>query len=104
MRLSTLAAAAAAGLFVYAFATPQGRKTRRRLFDDRLGSVAWLRAHRPGLAGDLTEIERRIDALGDELKARLDELPHVAQPRPDADDWRMDEGDVRHDLPGLRPR
>lgn len=105
MRTSTFVTAALAGALVYAFATPRGRRARRRLFDDRLGSSDWLRAHRPGLADELADIERRLDALGDDLRARLAELPRPAQPQPaPSDEWHVDDGDVSHDLRGLQSR
>jgi hypothetical protein len=101
MRISTLFTAVIAGTLVYAFASPRGRRLRHRVLDDRLESVAWLHRYGPGVSGVLDTFDERLDALGGELKSRLDTL---AQPGPNlyADDWTIDQDDLDRDLRGVQ--
>ncbi len=101
MRISTLFTAAAAGTLVYAFASPRGRRLRHRILDDRLESVAWLHRYGPGVTQALDTFDERLDALGGELKGRLDTL---AQPSIDlhADDWVLDQDDMDRNLRGVQ--
>ncbi len=101
MRISTLLIAATAGALTYAFASPRGRRIRHRILDSRLESVAWLHRYGPGMSDALGTFDTRLEALGGELKARLDTL---AQPGPDLhhDDWTLGRDDLDRDLRGVQ--
>ncbi len=95
--LPALGLAAAAAAVTYLLTTDHGRRTRDAVAGT---SAQWLRAHTPDVQPQLARIERQIDALGTDLRRRLDHLQEEMQPLVDAS-FHVDRTDVRHDLPGM---
>ena len=102
---SALALAAIGSAAAYLFATRRGGELRATARD---GGERWIGARRDDVQVHLDRIEHQIDALGDELRRRLDTIQGsaaraVAPPIEGTDPWHVEPGDLR-DLRGLPGR
>ena len=95
--LPALGIALGASLLTYLFATPHGRRTGGTAAD---ASARWLRERTPDVQPQLARIERQIDALGTDMRRRLDTLQSEIQPRLDAS-FDAEAADVQRDLRGM---
>ena len=81
------------GVFAYFVATERGRRTGA-------ASADWLRSHRPDFSPQLGRIEHQIEALGTDLRGRLDALQQQIQPGVDVD-WTVSRDDFNASLRDL---
>lgn len=81
------------GLLAYFVSTDRGRQTRA-------ASADWLRSHRPDFSPQLGRIEQQIDALGAELRGRLDALQQQIQPGVEVE-WTVSRDDFTAGLRDL---
>jgi len=91
---TTLGLALGASVVTYFLVTPHGRRTGAAAAD---ASGRWLRERTPDLSPQLARIERQIDALGTDLRRRLDTLQAEMQPQMDVS-FDVERGDVQRDL------
>lgn len=100
--LATAVVAAGAGAAAaFLFGTTPGARTRAGVAD----RARWVRDRSPEVTARLARIEAQLDALGSDLRRRLDTLQQGAadavSPSFDAaEPWGLDRADLR-DLPGL---
>lgn len=92
--LTSIGLALGASVATYLFATPHGRRTREAATD---ASGRWLRENAPDLSPQLARIERQIDALGTDLRRRLDTLQAELHPAMEVS-FDVDRADVQRDL------
>lgn len=104
----TGAAALAAGAFVLYLRSQKSHTFRSSVQQRASASAMWLREHQQELHEGFDRLEDQIAQLGDEMRARLDDIRRQAagavQPGVDLGEWSLDRDDVQQDLRGLQRR